>query len=77
MIIDTIRNYFANRRERRKKRKNDAMQETACNKYQVTENNGELWLVFDSKCVCPMSMMKDQPIDALRRMRELYLSSNT
>jgi len=42
-------------------------------KYQVCEYGGELWLTFVGGLVCPCSMLKDDPVESLKRMRELYV----
>lgn len=42
-------------------------------KYQVCEYGGELWLTFVGGLVCPCSMLKDDPVESLKKMRELYV----
>lgn len=42
-------------------------------KYQVCEYGGELWLTYSGCLVCPCSMLKDSPVDALCKMRELFV----
>lgn len=42
-------------------------------KYQVCEFGGELWLTFIGALVCPCSMLKDDPVESLKVMRELYV----
>jgi hypothetical protein len=46
----------------------------AQNLFQVKEHGGELWMTYDGWLVCPCSMMKDEPVDAVTRMRQLYIS---
>lgn len=41
--------------------------------YQVREYDGELWFTFNSNLVCPVSMLKDDAIAALERMRNAYV----
>lgn len=42
-------------------------------KYQVCEYGGELWLTFVGCLVCPCSMLSDDPVESLKKMRELYV----
>lgn len=44
--------------------------------FQITEHCGELWLTFDCRLVCPCSMLKDSPVDAIKKMRELYIKEH-
>ena len=46
--------------------------ETAADLYQVREYKGELWVTYNACLVCPCSMLKDEPVEAIRKMRELY-----
>ena len=45
--------------------------------FQVKEYGGELWLTYSGCLVCPCSMLKDAPVDAVTRMRELYVGRKT
>ena len=56
-------------------RKSEA-EEKAKELYQVQEYQGEIWLTFDGRLVCPASMLKDSPVDALKTMRALYIERN-
>ena len=56
-------------------RKSEA-EEKANELYQVQEYQGEIWLVFDSRLVCPASMLKDSLVDSLKVMRALYVERN-
>ena len=47
--------------------------ETASMMFQIMEYEGELWLTFNNCLVCPCSMLNDSPVEAVRKMRELYL----
>lgn len=42
-------------------------------KYQVCEYGGELWFTFSGCLVCPCSMFSDDPVEALGKMRDLYV----
>lgn len=46
-------------------------------KYQVCEYGGELWLTFVGGLVCPCSMLKDDPVESLKKMRELYVKRHS
>lgn len=51
--------------------------ETAESLFQVQEFTGELWLTFGGSLVCPCSMLKDAPVEALKKMRGLYIERNS
>lgn len=44
--------------------------------YQIKEYGGELWLTFNGCLVCPCSMLNQEPVEAIKRMRELYVKRN-
>ena len=44
--------------------------------FQVKEHDGGLWLTFNGGLVCPFSMIKQEPVEALKAMRELYIKRN-
>ena len=53
-------------------------EETATSLYQIKEYNGEIWLTFNQNLVCPCSMLNEDPVEAIKVMRELYIKrSNT
>lgn len=41
--------------------------------FQITEYQNELWITFNGNLVCPCSMLNMEPVDALTKMRELYI----
>ena len=41
--------------------------------YDVKIYEGELWLTFCGALVCPCSWLKDDAIEAVGKMRELYI----
>ena len=41
--------------------------------FQLREYNDEIWLTYDSHLVCPCSMLNAEPVDAIKKMRELYI----
>lgn len=56
-----------------KKKIHDSNVETASMMFQIMEYDGELWLTFSNCLVCPCSMLNVSPVEAVRKMRELYL----
>ena len=48
-------------------------QETASVMFQITEHDGEIWITFNGNLVCPSSMLNLEPVEAIRKMRELYI----
>ena len=62
--------------EWRENSRHSALVERAEDIFQVTEYKGEFWFLFNRCLICPCSMMKDAPIDALQEMRRLYVERN-
>lgn len=67
--MDIIKRILA---KRRADRQND-IEHKACEVFQISEHGGQLWLTFLDNLVCPCDMLKDAPVDAVTRMRELYI----
>lgn len=44
--------------------------------YNVKIHGEELWLTCNGILVCPCSMLKDDPVEAVNKMRELYVKRN-
>lgn len=44
--------------------------------FQITEYNGELYFTIGTTKFCPCSMLKDEPIKALEKIRKLYIERN-
>ena len=65
-IAERIRHIRAMRREREKL-------ENASFLYQVKEYQQELWLTFAGNLVCPCSMLGEPPVEAISKMRDLYM----
>ena len=42
--------------------------------YQISEHNGQLWFTFMSNLVCPCNMFKDEPVEALKKMRNDFIA---
>jgi hypothetical protein len=41
--------------------------------FQLKEYNGEIWFTYENELVCPCSMLKDEPVNAVCEMRKLYI----
>jgi hypothetical protein len=41
--------------------------------YNVMIYDDELWLTCNGALVCPCSMLKDEPVDAVEKMRKLFV----
>ena len=41
--------------------------------YQLKEHGGEIWLTYDGHLVCPCTMLNVSPVEAVQKMRELYV----
>lgn len=41
--------------------------------YQLKEYDGQLWLTYQGGLVCPCSMLSVDPVEAVNKMRELYI----
>ena len=54
-------------------KKRREVEERAAELYQLTEYGGELWLTFNGSLVCPCQMLKDEPVEAVKEMREFYV----
>lgn len=67
---------FEELKERRAINRKEQINEQAKILFQITENNNELWLMYNGTIICPMEMFKTDPIDTLKTIRELYVSNN-
>lgn len=67
--MNIVEKYFGRTEEERKAE----AAETAADLYQVREYKGELWVTYNACLVCPCSMLKDEPVEAVKKMRELYI----
>lgn len=67
--MSIIEKFKKNQAERSKR----SVEQQSCEIYQITEFGGELWLTFGGALVCPCSMLNEPPVDAVKKMRELYI----
>lgn len=65
-LIENIKN---NNSERKTKE----LKENADRFFQIQEHKGELWLSFNGCPVMPTSFLKEDPLIALKEIRELYV----
>ena len=43
--------------------------------YQIKEKMGELWITYDGDQIIPESLLKNQALETLKELRELYVKS--
>ena len=48
----------------------------ACELFQIAEYCGQLWLTYNGNKVCPCIMLNDSPVEAVTKMRELYIRNH-
>jgi hypothetical protein len=41
--------------------------------YQLREYDNKLWLTYQGGLVCPCDMLSMEPVEAVNKMRELYI----
>ena len=59
--------------ERVKLRERRRSSERVKEDFQITERDGEIWLTFAGCPILPSSMLKEDPIATLTRVRELHM----
>jgi hypothetical protein len=48
-------------------------EKTAPDMYQLKEFDGKLWVTYGGGLVCPCDMLAMDAVEAIRKMRELYI----
>ena len=71
--MNRISEYFKRKAEKKAAELHDETVADAVSMYQVQEYKGELWMTYSGNLFCPCSMMKDDAVEAVRKMRELYV----
>ena len=71
--MDYLRNYITKRRQSNAAK----LEHIATEIFQIAEYEGQLWLTFNGYKVCPCSLLNEPPVEAVRKMRELYVKRNT
>lgn len=69
----SIKEYVKKWKNRRAMKKRLQREWKAEELFQLKEYNGKIWLTFNGNRVCPCDMLKEQPVEAVRQMRELYV----
>jgi len=64
-----FKNYKENKRD---KRKADVVKHSK-DLYQLQEYNGEVWMTYDGHLVCPTTMLVDEAVVAIEKMRDMYI----
>lgn len=66
-------NIFEKFRAMSSERKRRETEARALSLFQLCESDGNIWLTYDDKLVCPASMLKDEPVLALNTIRRMYI----
>ena len=65
-------NWFKKLRERHIERLRKMLDRRVNNMFQIKERDGMVWIVYEGCFICPCYMLKEDPIVALKIMREEY-----
>lgn len=69
---------FWDRLSRKRKEQNvNTIKNRANDIYQISERFGKLWFTYNGFPFCPCDMMKDEPLVALNKLREVYIDMHT
>jgi len=60
-------------KESRIERQRREKQEQANELFQLREYDSQIWLTFNGSLVCPSEMLSIEPVEAVKKMRELYI----
>lgn len=71
---DAVRLSLKIRREKKQASELASLVKQANELFQIVEYNGDMWLTFETRLMMPCAMLKDTPIDALRKMRAYYIA---
>lgn len=71
--MNKIKKWWQNKSKSIKELKTMHILDYASELYQIHEYGGKLWLTFNSCLICPADMLKDNIIDSLTKIRELYV----
>lgn len=76
-MVEKIKEFFHDRKVRNREQRVNALLVEAEDRFDVTVYNDQLWFVYDSHLVCPMSMLcgvdNSNPVVAIGIMRDLYI----
>lgn len=71
--MNKIKQWLRYRYNSMKKRKLARVFDYACELYQIQEYDGKLWLTFNANFICPCDMLKDDALDTLTKIRQMYV----
>lgn len=69
-----IEKFFKTRQQSKAAKKEHDLQKSANELFQIEEYDGLLWVTYMGNKVCPCEMLIDEPIPAIKKMREMYVS---
>ena len=72
--MNWLRKYWETFKASRERNAEKYVKECAKRTFQITEHNGKFWFTYNGSLFCPCDMMKEEPIDALSQLRNLYIS---
>lgn len=71
---EAVRLYIKIRKEKKRESVLASLVMQSNELFQIVEYNGDMWLTFEARLVIPCAMLKDTPIDALRKIRACYVA---
>lgn len=71
--MERVTSFWKRLSTQRKEHGKDAIKKRSVDLYQITEYYGKLWFTFNGLPFCPCDMMKDEPLDALEKLRNGYV----
>lgn len=63
-------------KEKRRERKKSNLKKSSCEVFNVKEFGGKIWLTHNGCLVCPSSMLEDDIVKSVEKMRELFVTRN-
>ena len=72
--LEAVRLYIKIRREKKRESVLASLVRQSNELFQIEEYTGELWLKYDGYLIMPCTMLKETPIDALRKIRACYVA---
>ena len=68
-----MKNIFRTLKESHTKNVAKLINRRAKEMYQIKERDGEIWLTYEGCYVCPCSMLKEEPVDAICKLRDIFI----
>lgn len=66
-------NYYQKRAERQVEEDRHEAIVKSKELFQLKESEGDVWITYDGNLVCPESMLNCDAVEAVKKMRELYI----